>query len=359
MARAAVRRTRLPPARRARSDGRRGGRHVPSRLSGTFLNFHHVRDPVRHLVVGPVAVLVASTLACGGRASPSMGAAPVSASGAAAASAPTRGTLFIVGGGAQPIALVRDFVALAGGAGHARIVVIPMASEEAESGGREKADDLRALGASAFVLNIAREQALTDSVAHLVDSATGIWFNGGDQARLTAVLLGTPTLRALQARYRAGAVIGGTSAGAAIMSDSMITGNQRRPEADSVGYYGDEFPSIARGAIQITPGLGFLHGVIVDMHFIRRERANRLLAAVLERPSLIGVGIDEGTAVRVDPDGRWTVLGRSAAVVYDAREARVTAPGAPRLGATAVRLHVLPAGSTYDPRTGRAMLPAQ
>ncbi len=272
----------------------------------------------------------------------------------APASAAPRGTLFIVGGGSQPEALVRDFVDLAGGRGHARIAVVPMASEDAAEGGREKAAQLDSLGADAFVLDITRAQAESDSVVHLLDSVTGIWFNGGDQLELTKAIGGTRAVRAMRARYLAGAVIGGTSAGAAVMSDSMITGNQRRPEADSVGYYGDEFPRIARGAIQIVPGFGFLHGAIVDMHFIRRERANRLLAVVLERPSLIGVGIDEGTAVRVDPDGKWTVLGRSAAIIFDARHARVTASGAPRLGAVGVTLDVIPAGSSYDPRTGRA-----
>jgi cyanophycinase len=277
----------------------------------------------------------------------------------AAEPSPSRGTLFIVGGGAQPKELVQDFVNLAGGAGRARIAVLPMASEEAESGGKEKAEELRGFGAQAFVLNVTHAQAMTDSAARLLDSVTGVWFGGGDQQLLTAAIGGTPVQRAILARYRAGAVIGGTSAGAAVMSDSMITGNQRRPEADSVGYYGDEYPNITRGAIQIVPGLGLLHGAIVDMHFIRRERANRLLAAVLERPSLVGVGIDEGTAVRVDPDGRWTILGRSAALVVDARAAHVVPATAPRLGASSIKVDLLPSGSTYDPRTGRATLPGQ
>src|SRR6185295_13584249 len=117
------------------------------------------------------------------------------------------------------------------------------------------------------------------------------------------------------------------------------------------------FSRIARNAIEIVPGLGFIHNAIIDQHFIRRQRANRLMSVVLERPTLLGVGIDEGTALRVDPDGRWTIEGASAAVVYDAREAAVTPASAPRLGATGLRVHVLPAGSTFDPRTGRAALP--
>ena len=90
--------------------------------------------------------------------------------------------------------------------------------------------------------------------------------------------------RAIHARYEAGAVVGGTSAGAAIMSDSMITGDQT-PPGDTTGYYGDEYPAIERHRIEVVPGLGFLPGAIVDQHFIRRERHNRLLSAVLERPA--------------------------------------------------------------------------
>jgi cyanophycinase len=138
------------------------------------------------------------------------------------------------------------------------------------------------------------------------------------------------------------------------MSDSLLTGNQRRP--DSLGYYGDEFPVIARGSIEIRPGFGFLPGAIVDQHFIRRERHNRLLAVVLERPSLIGVGIDEGTAIEVGPDGLWRVLGRSAVLIYDARAAEITQPDAPLLGAGGVRLAVVPAGGSFDPQSGSARL---
>jgi cyanophycinase len=288
--------------------------------------------------------------------------APPSSAGAASAAAPVRagarGTLYIVGGGTQSDTLVRHFIDLAGGAGRARIAILPMASEESAESGRDKAEQLRGMGADAFVVDVTREQAATDSVARLIDGATGIWFPGGDQARLTRALLGTATLRAIHARFAAGAVVGGTSAGAAIMSDSMITGDQRRPGVDTVGTFDNRYPRIARGMMVIAPGLGFLHGAIVDQHFIRRERQNRLVSVVLENPTLVGVGIDEGTAVRVDPDGRWTVEGRSAAIVYDAREASVTSPPA-RLGAAGVRVHLLPAGSTFDPATGRATLPGR
>jgi len=266
-----------------------------------------------------------------------------------------RGSLFIVGGGTQSDSLVARFVELAGGKGHARIAVVPMASEDAQASGDEKAVQLREFGADAFVLLLTRAQAESAATRRKLEGVTGIWFTGGDQTRLAPILRGTPALDGMQDAYAKGAVVGGTSAGAAVLSDSMLTGNQH-PRGDTLGYYGDEYPTIARGVIEIAPGLGFLHGAIVDQHFIRRERQNRLLAAVIERPALIGVGIDESTALEVGSDGTWTVRGAGAVIVYDARRANVTK--SPRiLGASDVTLHFLPAGSTFDPVTRRISLP--
>lgn len=131
-------------------------------------------------------------------------AAPLDAQAPAA----TRGTLYIVGGGPQPAALVQEFVDLTGGRGKARILVFAMASASGERSGEAKAADLRALGAEAHNVWITRKQAMTDSVARLLDGVTGVWFGGGDQNRLAAVLRGTATERAIHARYAAGAVIG-------------------------------------------------------------------------------------------------------------------------------------------------------
>lgn len=259
------------------------------------------------------------------------------------------GSLILAGGGDRSGAM-RRFVELAGGPG-ARIAVVPIASAEPDETGRAHAAELTSLGARPFVYHIGRTRTSAPSAARQLDSATGIWFSGGDQARGAAALAGTSVLRGMRRRHREGAVVGGTSAGAALLPDSMITGNQS-PPGDTTGYYGDEYPTIARRRIEIAPGLGFLPGVIVDQHFISRERHNRLLSAVLERPSLLGVGIDEGSALEVGPDGRWRVLGESAVLVYDARQARITDPTRPILGATGVRVHVLPAGGVFDPRTG-------
>jgi cyanophycinase len=310
-----------------------------------------MRFSSRPLSLRPLATLATAALL--------LGTIAASASGQrAGASASTRGTLFIVGGGPQPPALVSEFVRLAGGQGHAKIIVFAMASEDGKASGEEKADDLRKLGADARNVWVDHDEANTDSIAHLLDGATGIWFGGGDQVRLTKALKGTKTEAAIHARYRAGAVVGGTSAGAAVMSAAMITGDERhpggvRPVKDSASYM-----TIARDNLIMTDGFGLLTTAIVDQHFVRRKRSNRLVSVVLEQPVHLGVGIDESTALIVSPDGPWRVMGESVAVIYDARHAAITASGQ-TLGATGVTMHVLPEGGTFDPKTGKATLPGR
>ena len=310
---------------------------------------HSVRRALRGLVL-VTTLPVAALGACATQ--PGVGAA--STATAAAAAARPAGTLLIVGGGPAPAEIPRRFVELAGGAG-ARIVVFPMAS--ADSGtGPAKVAELRALGADAVSLPLTRDAALREESARLLDDATGIWFSGGDQNRLTRALAGTPVERAIHARYRAGAVVGGTSAGAAVMSARMITGDERRPGgARPPRDSSDAWLTIERDNVVTAAGFGLLPGVIVDQHFLRRKRHNRLLSLALELPERLAVGVDESTAIEIGPDGRWRVLGASSALVLDARTARTSAAGP--LGATGVRLHVLPAGATFDPVTGQATLP--
>ncbi len=280
--------------------------------------------------------------------------ATLAAAPLAAQSAAGRGTLYIVGGGPQPAALVQEFVNLAGGRGKARIVVFAMASASGLTGGEEKAEQLRGLGAQALNVWITREQAMTDSVARLLDGATGVWFGGGDQVRLADVIRATATERAIHARFAAGAVIGGTSAGAAVMSTVMLTGDERTPggpRSDSTL----SWVTIARDNTITTSGFGLIDNAIIDQHFLRRKRHNRLISLVLEREPHLGVGIDESTALVVHPDGTWSVRGASTVVIYDARSATIT-PTGQVLGASGLQMHVLPAGSTFDPRNGMAGL---
>lgn len=265
------------------------------------------------------------------------------------------GHLLIVGGGPRPASVMERFVELAGGSG-AAIAVIPTASANPERTGAQLVEQMEQLGAArSFTFHVSGDGASSAAAARL-DGVTGVWFAGGRQRRVTDALSGTAVEEKLHALYREGAVLGGTSAGAAIMSPLMITGGERRPGGDRPS--DAAWITIDRDNVETTPGLGFLPGAIVDQHFVRRRRNNRLLSLVLEYPDHVGVGIDESTAIVVGPDGRWEVVGESVALIYDARDAAITGADAPTLGTAGLRLHVLPDGGVFDPGTGEALLPA-
>jgi cyanophycinase len=287
------------------------------------------------------------------------GCASSGAAGPSPAIPRARGYLVIAGGGPQPDSTYARFFELAGGAGKARIVVLPMASSDADAGKELTADFQKMGAASSERVVLDRVTADSEAAVEKLRGVTGVWFGGGDQVLLTKAIRGSRVEAAIHAIYEGGGVVGGTSAGAAVMSTPMITGDEKHPGGvrplpkDSP----DAWITIARDDVVTEDGFAMLPGAVVDQHFVRRRRNNRLLSVVLENPRLVGVGIDESTAVEVRPDGTWKVLGSSVAVVFDARKAAVTGSGAPALGAANVALHVLPGGSVYDPRSGKATLP--
>jgi len=242
--------------------------------------------------------------------------------------------LLIIGGAAGP-GLLGRFVALAGGPA-ARIVVIATASSSPSAAEAEFRAVFRDLGAGDVrALRLAnRCEANRDQP--LLRRATGVFFTGGDQERITRVIGGTSTDSLLH--ELTGTVIAGTSAGAAAMSGTMIV------EGDARG--------ITRASVRTGPGLEFLPGVLIDQHFAERGRVNRLLSAVALYPHELGLGIDEDTAILTDGD-RFEVLGSGAVTVVDAGAAtdiRVPAQGPITL--TGARIHVLAAGHAFH-LTGR------
>ena len=154
--------------------------------------------------------------------------------------------------------------------------------------------------------------------------------------------------------YARGAVIGGTSAGAAIMSQVMITGEELLNDDKA-----NAFKFIKKGNIETAVGLGFLTNAIIDQHFIKRKRLNRLFSVVLEHPQLLGIGIDESTAIIVNPDEMFEVLGESAVMVIDPRSAtRIRADHSGNLSARDIKTHLLMAGDRFDMRTGSRTVPS-
>lgn len=254
-----------------------------------------------------------------------------------------KGNLIIIGGGSRGPDLMQPIILLAGGE-KSKIVYFPMASELGDQLAGERIADLKKYGAGTVLyLNITRQQADSDSILALLDGVTGVYFGGGDQSRLTRALRGTKVEKRLHELYQNGAVLAGTSAGAAVMSSIMLTGDQKRPARDS------SFNSIEAENIVTTEGFGFVDDVIVDQHFLIRRRNNRLVSAVLEHPTKIGIGIDEATAIWIKPDHTFEVLGKSAAVVFNATASRVERDAAGvGLRAADIQMSVLRSGSIYD-----------
>ena len=269
--------------------------------------------------------------------------AVASAAVAGAQGAGSAGHLVLVGGGEKPAAAMRKFVELAGGPS-APIVAIPTASEEPDTPSYYLELFRDEYGCTNVeVLDIkTRDDASRPDYAEIAANARGIFFGGGDQNRITRALLDTPVGTAIADAFARGAVIGGTSAGTACQSALMITGE-------------GDFTVIRANSVELVPGFGFFRGVIVDQHVIARQRSNRLISVILEHPDLVGVGVDEDTAVWVRPDHTFVVMGAGSVLVLDASKATVTrAPGEDGkdlLGARDLRVHVLLAGEGFDLRS--------
>lgn len=236
------------------------------------------------------------------------------------------GALVAAGGGTTSAALVARALELAGGAG-ARVLVLPQASER-EDAGAGSVEMWRAAGAAAVELvDLADPEGARAQIAR----ANLLWMPGGDQVRLLAALAGAGLVEEIRARHRQGALVGGTSAGAAVLSERMLTGRA-------------DLGRIAARSAESVAGLGLWPGTIVDQHALRRQRSNRLFAAVLDHPELVGIAIDEETAV-ILRGGELEVLGASGVLVIDAREALVheTQEGRPA-AASGMRVHLLREG---------------
>jgi cyanophycinase len=189
-----------------------------------------------------------------------------------------------------------------------------------------------------------REDSLRPELLDAARRCTGFWFTGGDQSRVGDAIVGTPLQTLLRERYEAGAAIGGTSAGAAIMSKVMLTGDDRNGK-EALSEFGP-------GAYKTREGMGFLPAnVVVDQHFLRRGRENRLFSVIMDHPDCLGLGIDEATALVVK-DGQARVLGKRSVMVFD--PAGMTLKGASFQN---LRIHVLKAGQAIDLTTRKVSQP--
>ncbi|MDM5175626.1 cyanophycinase [Massilia sp. DJPM01] len=252
-----------------------------------------------------------------------------------------RASLLIIGGGEDrehDMQILERFVALCGGPDK-RIVVLTAASRmpakmwaiyDAAFGGMN-------VGSRKPVHVASRLEANDAAMAAEVAQADGIFLTGGDQKRLLALTGGTRLDEALHAALARGACIAGTSAGASAMSAHMLADGKA-----------DLHPE--KGAVSLGAGLGFLPRVVIDQHFSQRHRLARLLTVVAHNPYLLGVGIDEDTALLIEAGGSIEILGAGAVTVVDGRHmvsnvADIRNRAVPEM--VDVRLHLLPSGSRY------------
>ena len=260
----------------------------------------------------------------------------------------TRGWIVPIGGAENKEndrRILRRFVEASGGE-DADIVVIPTASKMHETGPRYEAL-FRELGA-AFVSVMdfdTRRDCQEANRLERLDRATGIFFTGGNQLRLTALLGGTPVAQLIRKRNAAGVTVGGTSAGASILSEHMIA-------------FGDEGSSVIAGSVRLAPGLGLTNRFVIDQHFRERDRLGRLITALAYNPFAIGIGLDEDTAVFIGPDEVLEVEGSGGVTVVDASDvsfssADSVSEGQP-VAVLGLKVHVLTPGTTFNLSTRTA-----
>ncbi|SNC59691.1 cyanophycinase [Kytococcus aerolatus] len=258
--------------------------------------------------------------------------------------------LMIIGGAEDRrdmMKVLRRFASLAG-AEDGHVVVIPTASAfESEAGGTYTTLFER-LGAASTVVVApsSREDAHDARWVEALDRATGVFLTGGNQLKLSQYLVGTPTGEAILRAHARGAVVGGTSAGASILSRHMIS-------------LGEEGLTPRQRTAQVSQGLGLVEDVVLDQHFDQRGRYGRLMSVVAVSPALWGLGIDEDTAIELvegrsatgERIRRFSVHGAGAVFLVDAgrayTDAHEAADGAPLLLSGAV-VHTLPAGAVFD-----------
>lgn len=257
----------------------------------------------------------------------------------------TKGHLLIIGGVQIP-EIEKKFVELAGGP-DARIIIIPNAGSEPKLNSEIEQKTFTNLGAKADYILFTRETADDESNLKKMEWANAVFFTGGDQTDLTRDMLGTKLLQKVFEIYNNGGTVGGTSAGAAVMSEVMITGNELINKDSS-----KSFVTIEKGNVETKKGFGFLKTVIIDQHFLKRKRHNRTISALIEHPNLLGVAIDESTSIIVNPDDTFEVFGNNQVLVYDPTNAKnIREDKKGNLGISNMKLHVLISGDKFNLKT--------
>lgn len=252
------------------------------------------------------------------------------------------GKLLVIGGNEDPdeddMLILPRLVELAGGR-RSRLLLCgaPAADQEATIARYRKVFEKIGVGEILELPLRDRAEANADAAVDALERATCVFFPGGDQKRIPPRVAGTAFGERLMERYAEGLFVAGTSAGATALSGTMII----RGDGETV----------RRGGVEMAPGLAVWPQSVVDTHFDRSGRVHRLLSVVAQHPGVLGVGLDEDTAIEVEPGERFTVVGRGTAIVFDGRVTHSNASEVKHnlpFALFGVSVHVLPAGYGLD-----------
>lgn len=221
------------------------------------------------------------------------------------------------------------------------LTVLTTATEQPQKAGQDYKAVFSGLGVKHIrVLDISsREQAEAPENGAAVASSKCVFFTGGDQLRITSILGGTRINEELKKLYCSGGIVMGTSAGASAMTSTMVVqGNDNEPAR--------------KCTLKMAPGLGLLSGVMIDQHFDQRGRFGRLLCGIAENPDVLGIGIDEDTAIKLFPDQHFEVIGSNAVTILDGKTIQSSNVSELNqnelLMITGVTVHTLPKGYGFE-----------
>ena len=259
-----------------------------------------------------------------------------------------RGWMIPIGGAEEKdgsTQILSRFIELAGG-DDADIVIIPTASMLRNTGARYERlfSDLGASRVSSLDFDTRRDAEEAGRLERL-SQASGVFFTGGNQLRLSTLVGGTAVAKSVRQLNAAGIPVAGTSAGAAFMCEHMIA-------------FGDDGSTPIAGSVRLAPGLGLTNRIIIDQHFRQRDRLGRLLTALAYNPFAVGIGLDEDTAAFIAPDNTVHVEGSGGITVVDAADVQFSSMDSVNEGRTVclvgVKLHILTQGATFNLHTRQA-----
>jgi cyanophycinase len=265
----------------------------------------------------------------------------------------TQGTLIIIGGHEDREGEMKILREVAEQVGNGKLCIATVASNSARDElWRIYRKAFRSLGVKKIThLSIVhRDQAIDHRALRAVKGACAVFFTGGDQLKITSELGGTVVAREIEEVYARGGTIAGTSAGASVMSETMLVS-------------GMGVKSYRRGTLRMAPGLGFVKNVVIDQHFAERGRIGRLVGAVAHNPKFLGIGIDEDTGIVASDNQTFRVIGNGGVYVVDAHEATGSNISDARrdemISISNMRFHVLREGDHFDMLARKPISPSE